>query len=312
MKKFEYPITINNKFILENFKNSIILDIETTGLSRQKDTIIILGLLEIEKFAKIKIYFAENLKEEVDLLLNLNVDNRKLITYNGNRFDLPFIKNKEQFYSIKTSSYVSFDLYDYIKKYKYLLNLDSYKQKNIEKFLGYERDEFISGAELIKNYKNYLKTRDDDLLNSIINHNKDDVTGLLKSLEIINFIKKLLTVEVEGYNFIIEDLSFSNNLLIIKGTTNCPFTCEVNSFNHSFYLKENIFNINILTYENKYDEGLICRYILSEDFNNIKDVSNIPSPDKVYLLYLKDFIFHNVKKLVMDIIEDTFKNIKLY
>ena len=54
---------------------------------------------------------------------------------------------------LQENSYESMDLFKIIRAYKNKLPLESHKQKDVEKYLGYERKDKISGKELIKLFK---------------------------------------------------------------------------------------------------------------------------------------------------------------
>ncbi|MDO5041735.1 MAG: ribonuclease H-like domain-containing protein, partial [Peptoniphilus sp.] len=161
MKIYEYDYEITNEYILNKFMGYTVLDIETTGLSREKDNIILIGTIHIQEHTTIKLLFAENLKEEFELLKEINLKDKKIITYNGKFFDLPFIQAKKSFYKLNSDEFTSFDLYQYVKKYNYLLNLDKIRQIDIERYLGISRKEFISGKESTLLYKKYLTDKND-------------------------------------------------------------------------------------------------------------------------------------------------------
>ncbi|WP_036728220.1 ribonuclease H-like domain-containing protein [Peptoniphilus mikwangii] len=297
MKELLFDLEIKNEYILKNFKNSIVLDIETTGLSRKYDAIFLIGIIEIDKNTKTKLLFAENLKEELNLLKSLNLNGKNIITYNGNRFDIPFINSKLTEYNLSPLSINSFDLYNYVNKFKHILNLKSYKQKNIEEFLNINRSDFISGGEVCNNYKTYLQTKNEMLLHSILKHNKDDVECLLNSLEIINYIENKSIFYVDEHNFIIEDIFFDKNFLTIKGTTSYNKNLNYNLFNKNLEIRNKIFSYTIEIREDYYSKDKKCKYILSSDYYDIENKTEFPAPRGVYLLYLNNILFENILNL---------------
>ncbi len=307
MKIYEYDYKITDEYILNKFGGYTILDIETTGLSREKDNIILVGTLYIQKHATLKLLFAENLNEEFQLLKDLNLKDKKTITYNGKSFDIPFIQSKKSFYKLDSYPFLNFDLYEYIKKYKYLLNLNKIRQIDIEKYLHISRKDFITGKESTLLYKEYLIKKDNNALEQIINHNKDDLTGLLNCLSIIKIIENLLTIEMKGNTFNIENVEFAKNRLTISGNTNFNKNLELNEYNYNLKIHHNTFYIHIDISENYYDEFRKCKYILSKNFFGIKNVSEVKSPEQVYILYLDKIIFDNVKHLANMILMEIFK-----
>ena len=83
--------------------DTILLDIETTGLSASRHFIYCIGCSYLssdkEDIITIRLFFAENPEQEPELLTALAklLDTHKtIITFNGNAFDLPFLKNGMQ------------------------------------------------------------------------------------------------------------------------------------------------------------------------------------------------------------------------
>lgn len=80
--------------------NPCVLDIETTGLSGNKSKIILIGILiPHSDYAEIIQFFSDSKDDERDMLnafLKILKENSidYLITYNGESFDIPFLKKK--------------------------------------------------------------------------------------------------------------------------------------------------------------------------------------------------------------------------
>lgn len=211
-----------------------ILDIETTGLYAEKNHVIIGGLITAtSKGIQCVQYFAEK-KEEEPLLLQHYVSDLAeldiLISYNGDHFDLPFLKKRCLKHGIdfNYSPSQSFDLYRAIHKHsnfrKILPNL---KQKTVENFMGLwtERTDTISGKESVELYEKYLKSQNQDIKDFILLHNKDD---LLQLSRLISVVKKLDLHKIMFHNgFIhshkekkihVEKIELGKGLLNIRGT----------------------------------------------------------------------------------------------
>ncbi|MGO3751158.1 MAG: ribonuclease H-like domain-containing protein [Peptoniphilaceae bacterium] len=309
MKKFLFDINIKNKYILNKYKDYIILDVETTGLSREKDIIFIIGLLEIKSDSKVKIYFLDSLDEEAELLKSIDFNKKNIITYNGESFDLPFIKNKISKYKLGTFQYESIDLYRYIKNYKYILNLERYRLKDIEKFIGFYRKSFISGKDISNMYREYLITKDENLLDNLVNHNKDDLLGLLKSMEVIEYIENKLTLSLYDNNFLIENIQFQNNFINISGSTNLNYDISVNEFNYNLNIENHKLIINIEINENYYDAKRKCKYLLTKDYPSLVDKSNLNSPKEIFIIYLDKILYGNVIQLIEYILKKSISNL---
>lgn len=203
----------------------IILDIETTGFSRKKAQIILVGLLiKTNKEYYSQQIFCENLHEEKKLLNHLvsllkTTPHKFLITYNGNSFDLPFINTKLKQHNInyRLSKCKSFDLYRLIQSNKNKFNLKRYNLKSIESFLDINRQDTISGKESIQLYYKYLKTRKKSLLEKILLHNDEDIRYLMPLLKILKFFSineflKFFPKKINS-NLFIEKISHKKNYL---------------------------------------------------------------------------------------------------
>jgi uncharacterized protein YprB with RNaseH-like and TPR domain len=210
--------------------NFIILDIETTGFSREKASVILIGLLIKNKNRLIsKQIFSETLDEEPSILLKLmdilnSLNDYFFITYNGHSFDLPFLNSKFSQHEIKYQINLNnnFDLYRLIRKNKELLNLKRYNLKTIEKFLGINRCDTISGKESIQLYYDYIKTGSENKLNKILLHNYEDIKYLIPLLEILSYFSynQIMTVYPKkiGINCFLEDWTIHKNFLILSIT----------------------------------------------------------------------------------------------
>ena len=127
--------------------NSCFLDIETTGLDRNKRMIYLIGVLYYDLKAQtwiLKQYFANEIEKEKKLL-NVFIKEissfGKIITYNGDNFDIPFINHRLKLNNINDSinGNKSFDLYTIIRKNRDYLNLKNLKLKTVEKSLSFYR-----------------------------------------------------------------------------------------------------------------------------------------------------------------------------
>lgn len=164
-------------------ERALYIDIETTGFSRKNDMIYLVGLLYFQDDQMmITQYLCQKPEDEYELLFKLNTmmnDFDVLVHFNGDSFDLPFIKERMKLYRMheNLSQLESFDYYRKIKPMKKLLQTDNFKLKTLERICGYDRVDPFTGGELIALYKKYLDG--DGLLEmSFITHNEEDMIGL--------------------------------------------------------------------------------------------------------------------------------------
>lgn len=175
-------------------KNSLLFfDIETTGLSARMSQIYLIGAIAwMEDGWKCIQWFAENRDEEVDVLKEFLAFTRScslLVHFNGDRFDIPYINEKCAAYHLDTtlSSIISRDLYRQIRPLRNLLHLTSLRQKSIEEFLGIHREDPFSGGELIEVYEQYLQIPNEQHEHYLLQHNYEDLLGMLAILPILSY-----------------------------------------------------------------------------------------------------------------------------
>lgn len=195
-KRITYMITKQTFFPTSELDDSIqkllspdmlLLDIETTGLSATRSYIYCIGCSCLSDAAKnnigIQLFFAEKPEQEPELLAALTElleIHKTVVTFNGNTFDLPFLKKR---YSANHMTHPftdvqSVDLYREACRLKQLIQLPDYKQKSIETFLGCFREDSYTGKELIAQYLLYNKKPSEELLHNLLLHNEEDVRGM--------------------------------------------------------------------------------------------------------------------------------------
>lgn len=304
-----YKINLENDDILEKFKGYTIISIETTGLSKYKDIIISYALLEIKKETELKIYTAQFLEEEIDLINKIDLKNKNIISYNLEGFTIPFIEEKFKFYKKALPSFKTFDIYKYLKNNSDFLNIENYRQKTIEEFLKIENNEEVKSKNIGKYFKDYLLSKDEDNLNKIIKHNKDNTLNIYKILKIYKYIEELKTLKILNHNFYIDSLSFSDTLLLVNGKNDLDFDSEFNTSNYSFSSRNNKFTIEINYLEDYYDDQNKCKYLISNKFFNIKMQDEIEAPENIYILYYKKTLINNTLHLIKTIIKESLNNI---
>ncbi|WP_392486336.1 ribonuclease H-like domain-containing protein [Haloimpatiens sp. FM7315] len=177
-----------------NMKEICYFDIETTGFDKDQDEIILIsmGYLISEKKICIKQYFSESKKEEKEILKEFNRDVKafsKCCSYNGIAFDEPFILNRMNKYKLECGFPIKhIDLYRIIRPYYKEMGLHRCNLKTVEKFIGINRKDQIDGGESIELYKRYLELKDEEVKNTILLHNYEDVLDLPYIFKLVNKI----------------------------------------------------------------------------------------------------------------------------
>lgn len=315
--KFKHDLSFEDYFINEN---SCFLDIETLGLNRNKDMIYLVGVLYFNKkegLWNLDQYFSECIDGEKSMLIKLVQAVRSfhtIITYNGNAFDLPYLNNRFHIYNINFnfSQINSLDLYAIVRKNKQYLNLENYKLKTLERFIGIYREDIYSGRDCIDFYKNYLITKDKTLKRKILQHNYDDLFYMLDLFKILDILKHkktvILNIMNQNLELILEEIRTEGDFLIIQGLIEGELNNKINYYgeNYKFLIEED--NRYLMTIE--YKKGLLaptvnCLFIYNEEFSiDIVDESEYPTPNGVILLQVeKNFIIHNIKNLIEQLVK---------
>lgn len=228
MLQKDYPVTLPD-YILELEKISpedcLFFDIETTGLSWKSSHLYLLGAVFLESGTWVhRQWFCQKSGEEKDMLLAFSelLSTRKLLLhYNGTTFDVPYLMHKYTFYQLPApwDGIRQMDLYQLFSPLKKLLCLEHMRQKDLEQAIGLFREDLYSGGELIEVYKKYLLSGDDDLLEMLRLHNKEDVEGMLTLLPLFS-IRALWTGNCQEF---ITCTHTSENDLLLSAQPEHPF-----------------------------------------------------------------------------------------
>ena len=114
------------------------------------------------------------------------------MTYNGDNFDLPFLKNRyaqcQLSCPLNSLNLKTLDLYRKFLPLKTLWPVKNMKLKTMSIWLGYTPLTTPSGRQLIKSYHQYIKIKDSETLNLLFLHNTDDLRALAALLPVYNYI----------------------------------------------------------------------------------------------------------------------------
>ena len=167
-----------------SLEDTLLYDIETTGLNPKSSQLYLLGILLFHK-EKIELiqYFAESVLDEEEILeqfFQLCKTKRVLISFNGEGFDNRFVESMAKSYG-KLPLHLNLkqlDLFKLIRKRKKFYGLESCSLKSCERFLGIHREDRCSGGELISVYQEYLQDKGSEKKNMLLLHNREDIQNL--------------------------------------------------------------------------------------------------------------------------------------
>ncbi len=261
----------------------LFLDIETTGLSALNSHTYMIGLAYYELGQwHIEQWMAEQAEEEIELLQKLSAFLPRfthMIHFNGNRFDIPYLLQRAEKLSVNLTfdNLCGIDIYKRVSPLKQLLALPNCRQKSIEEFLGIHRIDKYSGGELIDVYNSYVQNHSKEDLDLLIQHNYDDMKGMLDIAPILAYsdlFEETLTisrVELLKSKSVDDAVKFELSL-----TLKTPFSVPKKLFAHFdgnfLYTEDNRVIIKVPVYEEE----------LKFFYSNYKDYYYIPSLDAAY------------------------------
>ena len=291
-------ITVKKKHLCKNLKeNQIVLDIETTGLDSSVDKLVLLGLVEINKGKAYTIqYFAEDDSEE-DRLLDIyikKIKNHELITYNGEIFDIPFLNSRLIKHNRLPILPINFDLLKLIRPYRFYFDFESLKLSDIEKILGFYRDD-PSRYKTISKLSEEIKTRKNPY--PILKHNENDLiaTELLMHLPI--YFDEIMSIETKLGKLTLRSTSINNDIANI--------TFSINDYHKEAYFASYTYDLHVDNYKikinlqvlygklDKQTKGFVC-------LNNfmIKNESSV-KVDEHFLIIKEDNIYNYINILAL-------------
>lgn len=298
------------------------LKIETSGLSKDMDTIVSIGI--VKKYSQtMKIFYIENFKDEEKLLREVLpiIEEKNFVTYSGKYFDLPFLKAKYDFYFSKDIDFKIIDLQEISKKYNFIYKLPSHSNKILIKEFVKESNsnkKEYQGIKIKSLFKNFIEG-ENHAMASIIEYTFNSLDNLVKLYESFREdLKNKIRIDISDSVFFMENFKILGNIIEISGKT---------SYNKDYFATNSIYTLEILNQEKKesfleleeysksfilkintedglYDENNKCFYLLKKDLAfEINNKSKIKSPSKILILYYKNHIFENQKEICKKILD---------
>ena len=224
-------LTINKVFpektIPEKTDSFLFFDIETTGFSKDNTILYLIGCGYFIKngFQFIQWFNDDGTSEEEILLAFHDILKQKdwqLVTFNGNSFDIPYLKRHYELNELPCDieSFPSLDFYQFLKPFQSLFQMTHGKQKDWEHFLELYREDIYDGGQLIAVYKEYLMNKEEALLHNLLLHNEEDLLGMKYLLPLFSYrmllSKNLSLIKVSPGESLFE-----------KGTGSIAMSCKL-------------------------------------------------------------------------------------
>ena len=206
-------------------EQSIFFDIETTGFHADVSAITLIGCCDMN--GNVTQWFNEDGLSQKKILcefLEFIKPYDTLISFNGKTFDLPFLitKIKEFKLSVSLDSFFHLDLYQTLKPFKHLWNLQKFRQKDLEDYLKIQRMDQLSGKKLVSIYQDYLDTKSKKDKEALLLHNREDLLGLRSIYSLLAY-PSLLHKDFSFVSATIKDTQFT---AILELAMEIPIICE--------------------------------------------------------------------------------------
>lgn len=158
-------------------------DIETTGLREDPGTHLVSACIGLSKEDPIE-FFVDSPAQEREVLLKIAEilkDMEVIITWNGDRFDIPFLNDRFKQHQIpfQIKAVQSLDLFRIAEKMRAAGVIPSASLQVVERFYGIVRPDRLPGRYVPAKYAEWLEKGDLKIKQEILQHNREDVLFLL-------------------------------------------------------------------------------------------------------------------------------------
>lgn len=276
----------------------IVFDIETTGFTAEHTVLYLIGCAYFENNRwKICQWFNQDGISERKILeefFSFAARYKYCMTYNGDGFDIPYLNKKAASYELDNPllKLESIDLYKQIRFLKDYLHMENMKQKSVERFLGLNRLDKYSGGDLIQVYQNYLKLPVKTNKQLLLQHNYEDLEGLLDCTSMLAYCR------LKAGCLLVRKMSVRQNRLLFSLELDYPLPRRItlgrNDILITGFQKEATINAPIYSEELKFffDNYREYYYLPAEDMAVHKSVAsyvdkNYRIPAKKETCYLR-------------------------
>lgn len=245
--------------------STLLLNIETTGLSPRNAFVFMIGLGWRENNGwHFHCLLAQKRMDERQLMeafQRILTDYHQVLTYGGHSFTYRFLEERWKNYSDSdVFSDTESRLFENIRKLdiqkslsscKHLLPLPDIKKDTAEHFVHYHRPEHTAPKELIKCYTAWELSGDDQLQIQLIRHHEADMIGLLSLYSLMAY-PQFFRGEFDAVRHYEADDSFCSFNLSLKTAVPIPIQASVESLSLSLDNDSAVLRIPLLRDELKY------------------------------------------------------------
>lgn len=289
-------ITYKKRYFPENLnKDEIILDIETTGLDPLRDNLVLLGFIvfEGEKSYVIQYFAEDNFQEERLLKIYLKMTAYKtIITYNGDKFDIPFLNIRLDKYGLEPKFPATKDIYKTISSHRKYFTFESMRLMDMEKHIGIFRND-PSRYKVISKLTEDIKKRDKP--RPIMIHNENDLIATEKLANINDYFIRELSINLDEFIINLKSVWINNDICqIILESTKTLTESYFSSNNYELRTSSNTIEINIQILYGRFDEKN-TGFVTLNTFNLQNESLMTVDPN---LLIIRENYLYNYKNIL--------------
>ncbi|MGY3776062.1 ribonuclease H-like domain-containing protein [Helcococcus sueciensis] len=289
-------------------KKYIVLDIETSGVSRIHSKVLVAGILFSDgKFIQ---YAITDENEEKELLEEISqiLNDQYIITFNGDIFDIPFIKSRMEFHGLDPFiEQSSFDIRKYLIKNKYITDINSFSLKEVENYHEIKRfEDFELDSDIdfytFEEFKN-------DKFEKILLHNKYDVINTNALLDLVNKIEESKNIYLNERTIKIDSIFHEKNILEIKGNI-IPEIMDyfIEGHNYSLYINNSSFKLRLHIIEGFLADNIMGFVHIINYESNFVDTSPYNLRKDLIPIFDNRYYLENIKNLVLNIFKNIINN----
>lgn len=294
---------IKSKYLKEN---SLVLDIESSGVSREFSKVLVVGILDFEgNFIQ---YAIENEDEERDLLIaTANIlKGKHIISFNGQNFDLPFLKARMEKNGLEAFQESSqFDIYRYMINNKLITDFNKFALQDIEKFKNLNRNENFEMEEDASFYENIEEID----ISKVLIHNKYDVINTESILSIVEEIEedKKINIRYRDNDIVakIERIKLDKNFcIVLANLENIDYEHTYENSNYHLSWSNDQLMIKIKVIEGYLKDNVLGNaHIIVDGEISLVDQSQYNLPKQVVPIFDGRYFLQNIKNLVREVFE---------
>lgn len=289
-------ITYKKRYFPENLnKDEIILDIETTGLDPLRDNLVLLGFIvfEGEKSYIIQYFAEDNFEEERLLKIYLKItEDKTIITYNGDKFDIPFLNIRLDKFGLEPIFPATKDIYKTISSHRKYFTFESMRLMDMEKHIGIFRND-PSRYKVISKLTEDIKKRDKP--RPIMIHNENDLIATEKLANINDYFTRELSTNLDGYIINLKSVWINNDICQINLESSKTLTeSYFSSNNYELRTSSNTIEINIQILYGRFDEKN-TGFVTLNTFNLENESLMTVDPN---LLIIRENYLYNYKNIL--------------